>query len=99
MAVLTAGCALVKNDDLNRAALAGDRARCEILLGRAANVNGAGMHDMKPIMSAAKGGSLETTRLLLSKGADVNAHNDSGSALMWAVDSGNEELLSFLVFK
>ena len=92
-----AGCSFTKSDDLNQAALAGDRARCEALLSKGAKLNGAGMHDMKPIMSGAKGGSIETVRYLVSKGADVNAHNESGSALMWAVDSGNEELVRFLL--
>jgi len=48
-------------------------------------------------MSAARGGSLETVKYLVSKGADVNAHNDSGSALMWAVDSHNEQIVEFLL--
>jgi len=95
--VLGFGCRFVRNDDLNQAALAGDKGRCETLLTKGANVNGSGMHDMKPIMSAAKSGNLDTVRFLVSKGGDVNAHNDSGSALMWAVDSGNEELLRFLL--
>jgi len=97
--VLASGCRFLKNDELNQAALAGDQARCEALLIKGASVNGAGMHDMKPIMSAAKSGSLETVRFLVSKGGDVNAHNASGSALMWAVESGNEELLRFLLMK
>jgi uncharacterized protein len=97
--VLGLGCRFARNDDLNQAALAGDKRRCEALLTKGANVNGAGMHDMKPIMSAAKSGSLDTVRFLVSKGADINAHNDSSSALMWAVDSGNEELLRFLLMK
>src|SRR5690349_6435184 len=96
-AAIASGCSFVKNDDLNQAALVGDRSRCEALLKKGANVNGAGMHGMKPIMSAAKGGSLETTKYLVSNGADVNSHNDSGSTLMWAVDSGDQELLKFLL--
>ena len=55
------------------------------------------MHAMKPIMSAARGGHLETTKYLVSRGANVNAHNDSGSAFMWAVDAGNEDLVQFLL--
>ena len=54
---------------------------------------------MKPIMSAAKGGNLEVVKLLASKGADVNAHNQSGSALMWAVNSGNADVVKFLLMK
>jgi ankyrin repeat protein len=94
---IASGCSFIKNDDLNQAALTGDQARCEALLRKGANVNGAGMHGMKPIMSAAKGGHRETVSYLVSKGAYVNAHNDSGSALMWAVDSGDEELMQFLL--
>ncbi len=30
-------------------------------------------------------------------GADINGHNDSGSVLMWAIDSGNVELVSLLL--
>ena len=91
------GCSFSKNDNLNQAALVGDRTRCESLLSNGAAVNGKGMHDMRPIMSAARGGHLETAMYLMSEGADVNAHNDSGSALMWAIDSGNEELVRFLL--
>ena len=91
------GCSFSKNDELNQAALAGDQVRCEALLRRGAKVNGAGMHAMKPIMMAAQGGHVDTVRYLVSQGADVNAHNDSGSALMWAVDAGTEELTLFLL--
>ena len=97
LAGIFAGCSFAKNDKLNQAALAGDRVRCEALLSKGANVNGTGMHGMKPIMSGAKGASIETVRYLVCNGADVNAHNDSGSALMWAIDSGNEELVRFLL--
>ena len=39
-----------------------------------------------PLMNAAALGSLETMRLLLDKGADINARNTGGAtALMWAV--------------
>ncbi len=97
LAAVAAGCHFCLNDNLNQAARGGDVGRCQVLVSKGAKVNGAGMHDMKPIMSAAGSGSLETVRYLVSQGADVNAHNDSGSALMWAVDSGNEELVRFLL--
>lgn len=97
IAVLASGCSFIRNDDLNQAALAGDQVRCEVLLSKGANVNGAGMHGMRPIMSAAEGGNLQTVRLLVAKGADVNAHNESGSALMWAVDADNTEIVRFLI--
>ena len=97
MGMLGPGCSFIRNDDLNQAALAGDQARCEVLLSKGANVNGAGMHGMRPVMSAAEGGNLQTVRFLVAKGADVNAHNESGSALMWAVDADNAEMVRFLI--
>ena len=95
--VALAGCRFIRNDTLNQAALAGDAKRADVLLSKGANVNGRGMHAMTPIMSAARGGHLKVAKQLVAQGADVNSHNDSGSALMWAVDSGNEELVSFLL--
>ena len=56
------GCKFVRNDNLNQAALAGDIPGCNNLLSKGANVNGAGMHAMKPIMSAARGGHIETAK-------------------------------------
>ncbi|MEO5984304.1 MAG: ankyrin repeat domain-containing protein [Ferruginibacter sp.] len=91
------GCRFIRNDELNQAAVAGNSKRTTELLSKGANVNGRGMHAMTPIMSAARGGHLKVVELLVAKGADVNSHNDSGSALMWAVDSGSEELVSYLL--
>ena len=48
-------------------------------------------------MTAAGEGRLEICKLLIQHGADVNGHNDSGSVLMWAVNSGNEELVRFIL--
>lgn len=97
IAVIPVGCRFARNDALNQAALAGNLDRANDLLRKGANVNGRGMHDMTPIMSAARGGHLKLVEHLVAQGADVNSHNDSGSALMWAVNSGNEDLVSFLL--
>src|SRR5467141_3974893 len=67
---LAFGCKFVRNDNLNQAALAGNILRCNTLLSKGVNVNGSGMHAMKPIMSAARGGHLETAKYLVSKGED-----------------------------
>jgi len=85
--VFTAGCTLVKNDNLNQAALAGDRARGEVLLKSGADVNGGGMHDMKPIMSAARvwavtSGNEELVRFLLANGADPGWTNSLGNTVL-----------------
>jgi ankyrin repeat protein len=52
---------------------------------------------MTPLMTAAKAGRLDMCELLVRHGADVNGHNKSGSVLMWAVNSGNEELVRFIL--
>ena len=96
-AVIVSACGFIKHDELNQAALAGDKARCEGLLKSGADVNGAGMHAMKPIMSAAKGGDFETVKYLVCNGADVNAHNSSGSALMWAIEANEPRIARFLL--
>lgn len=97
IAIGVAGCGFIRNDALNQAALSGDAGRIRELLSQGADVNGRGMHAMTPVLSAARGGHLEVVQLLVEKGAAVNDHNDSGSALMWAVSSGNEDLVAYLL--
>ncbi len=87
----------VRTDDLNQAAKAGDVKRVAYLLSTGAAINGRGMHDMTPLMSACAGGDLATVQYLISVGADVNGHNNSGSALMWAIDSGNDNIVKLLL--
>jgi ankyrin repeat protein len=86
-----------KNDELNVAALSGDLVSVKALLAKGAEVNGRGMHDMTPLMSAAKGGHTGVARFLLNKGADVNGHNDSGSVLMWAAAGGHVSTVRLLI--
>ncbi len=87
----------IRNDDLNATARSGDLEACRDLVSKGADVNGKGMHAMAPIMSAAKGGHPSVVDYLISAGADVNSHNDSGSALMWAIDSQNEQVIRSLL--
>ena len=67
---------------------AGDRPQFRQLLnsdGAAVKLQGPG--GATPLMYAALYGDRESVRLVLDKGADVNAHNQAGAtALMWAVD-------------
>jgi len=42
---------------------------------------------------------LPACRYLIEKGANINEHIESGSVLMFAVASGNQELVSFLLHK
>src|SRR6185503_11702271 len=74
-------------DDFYAAIRAGNTARVGQLIQGGADLN---VKDRRggatPLMYAAAYGSLETTKLLLDKGADVNARNTGGAtALMWAV--------------
>ena len=87
----------LRTDSLNQAAQAGDIVRVNSLLSSGAAINGIGMHGMTPLMSACAGGDLPMVRHLISLGADVNGHNVSGSALMWAVDSGSLEIVELLI--
>jgi ankyrin repeat protein len=91
------GWAFIRSDNLNQAARAGDLERCREQIQAGSDVNGAGMHAMKPLMSACEAGSLEVAIYLVEHGADINSHNDSGSALMWAIHSKNIELVKYLL--
>jgi ankyrin repeat protein len=61
------------------------------LLDQKAIPDAADDHGITPLMFAAEIGSLDAMRLLLDRGADVNAQNAFGStALMWAVSDPAE---------
>lgn len=92
-----AGCQFFRVDNLNHAIDHGDDQAVRKAIARGVDVNGRGMHDMTPLMKAAGEGRLDICKLLVKHGADVNGHNDSGSVLMWAVASGNEELVRFIL--
>ena len=64
----------------------GDHARVAVLAMNAADVNVSERRGgATPLLHAAAFGSLETMRLLIDKGADVNARSAAGAtALMWA---------------
>lgn len=56
------------------------------LLDQKASADVAGDHGITPLMYAAEIGSVDAMRLLIDRGADVNAQNAFGStALMWSV--------------
>lgn len=86
------------NDQLNTEARAGNVPRMQSLLRRGADVGGRSIQSKSPLMSAAEGGSGNAVLFLLAQGADVNAHNGSGSVLMWAAASGNVGVVRVLLF-
>src|SRR5689334_7222807 len=56
------------------------------LLEQKDSANKADDHGITPLMYAAQAGSVDAMRLLIDRGADVNAQNAYGStALMWSV--------------
>jgi ankyrin repeat protein len=95
--VVTTGCRFVRTDNLNQAIAKGEIEVVRTAIARGADVNGRGMHAMTPLMKAAEAGRLDICELLVRHGADVNGHNDSGSVLMWAVASGDEEVVRFIL--
>ena len=58
----------------------------KVLLGQQSSAAVADSRGITPLMYAAEVGSLDAMRLLIDRGADVNAQNAFGStALMWSV--------------
>jgi ankyrin repeat protein len=82
---------------MGAAAERGDLDTIRDLIKEGVNPKGTGMHAMTPLMRAAKGAQLEACRLLIRNGSDVNEHNDSGSVLMWAIDSESKDIVELLI--
>jgi ankyrin repeat protein len=80
---------------------AGDLAKVRYLLSRGANVNARSKLGRSPLMiAAAYDGSIETVRLMIEKGADVKAQEESGmTVLESAAASNNLEVARLLLEK
>ena len=63
------------NESLWEAARAGDTARITAALGQGADVNAKSRYDVTALIFAAGNGRLEAVKLLVSRGADVNAQD------------------------
>lgn len=50
-----------------------------------------------PMICAAQEHDPQFVKLLHARGADINSRDETGSALTWAVESGNEEVVKFLI--
>ena len=97
LAMLSAG-ALARVDegnDLYDVIRQNDLAKLERLLGAGASANAGDDRGVTPLMYAATAGSVDAMKLLINKGADVNAANSFGStALVWsAIDIEKVRLL------
>jgi ankyrin repeat protein len=86
-------------DGLIEAAMSGDIIKVRQLLADGADVNFANRLGVTALMVAAQWNRPEIVRFLLSKGADVEAvENSSGcNALMFACLSGNPDLVSLVL--
>ncbi|HYL76718.1 MAG TPA: ankyrin repeat domain-containing protein [Bryobacteraceae bacterium] len=73
------------SDDFYTAIRANDLAKLESMLKQGASANAKDNHDVTPLMYAAAAGSVEAMKLLIDKGADVNARNMfESTALIWS---------------
>ena len=100
-----------RNAALFAAAGSGDTNAAKAAIEAVADVNARDGHGMTPLMVAAKGerpnerspdvtDRPDVVRLLLERGADVNATTDEGfSALFWAVRYGHGEVAKVLIEK
>lgn len=70
---------------------ANDLPGLKTLLASGISPNTADSRQITPLMAAAEAGSVEAMRLLIARGADVNAQNAVGStALMWSVSDARK---------
>lgn len=79
----------------------------ELLLSAGAKINSTNIFGATALMAAAASGDLETVKLLVKRGADVNAHSRGSeptviwgggrSPLMWAAFRGDRAMAKFLI--
>ena len=87
LAGLTVSVALFadQSDDFYAAIRSNELPKLASILKQGASVNTKDNHDVTPLMYAAAAGSVEAMKLLIDKGADVNARNMfESTALMWS---------------
>lgn len=87
------------NESLWEAARAGDAARVASLVDEGADVNAKARYDMTALHFAADKGRLEVVRLLVARGANVNAQDTfyRTRSLDWALSNGHRTVATFLL--
>ena len=90
---------LAANESLWEASRAGDTARITAALAQGADVNAKSRYDVTPLIFAAGNGRLDAVKLLLSRGADVNAQDTfyRARAADMAIANGYVEVAILLV--
>ena len=66
------------------------------LIQQVADVNAEDSHGLTPLILASDRGYTELAKLLIEKGADVNASNDGKTPLMFASSNGCTEIVELL---
>src|SRR5215510_361585 len=87
------------NESLWEASRAGDATRITAALAAGADVNAKSRYDVTPLIFAAGNGRLDAVKLLLSRGADVNAQDTfyRGRAVDMAIANGYVDVAILLV--
>ncbi len=99
MSLLAGQGAQAANESLWEASRAGDTARMTAALSQGADVNAKARYDVTPLIFAAGNGRLDAVKLLLSRGADVNAQDTfyRARAADMAMANGYMDVAIFLV--
>ena len=87
------------NESLWEAARAGDTARITAALDQGADVNAKARYDVTPLLFAAGSGRLEAVKLLIARGADVNAQDSfyHATAVDMAGTNDHIDVVTYLI--
>lgn len=92
-------CQMMRTHSLHQAAASGDLSLVQNKLSEDVNVDQRDAAGRTALMVAAENGRLQIVNLLLSKGADLNAHDNrfGSTAVMLAAYSGHEDIVEILI--
>jgi ankyrin repeat protein len=93
------GCGSKASNSLCEASLNGNIEEVKKLVADGTSVNVKNQEGMSPLMAACKGGKYSVAIYLLAEGADIDASNDTGCVITWAMSSKNYMLLEYILNK